>query len=421
MAYYEAIQKVMGLGSKSQSESSPRLEFTKNGTFHISVFNDLHFAEGKWDRESCESSKSRDAVALVNPRMLMFYHLLSDADNDVKTQDVISKLIGMEKPEFIVVNGDLISGEATRSSNADQFIDQVLKPLKKADIPWASTYGNHDSDANLDPVHNIYNHEKTYKKSLTKSMIRSPTAGVTNYYLPVYAHGASDETPALIMWFFDSRGVVKWFKEKSSNLTEEYGKTIPSLAFYHIPAHAMAKYQDDYYDNRTTPGINGERVVAQGAGATDYTGQDTRFMQALLDTPGLMATFSGHDHLNDWCFKWNNGIEDQNLTGNGLNMCYGRRTGYGGYGDVARGGRQILLHEKHMAKAIDTWVRLEDGSVSSAITLNATYGEDQYNEMQSSILRVVTSGTSDVHSASLLPVMLFWMFMIGLQYMRRIY
>ncbi|KAF7715896.1 Uncharacterized protein PECH_005767 [Penicillium ucsense] len=412
MAYYEAIQKVMGLGLKSQSESSRRLEFTKNGTFHISVFNDLHFAE--------------------------------DADNDVKTQDVISKLISMEKPQFIVVNGDLISGEATRSSNADQFIDQVLKPFKKADIPWASTYGNHDSDANLDPVHNIYSHEKTYKKSLTKSMITSPTAGVTNYFLPVYAHGASDETPALIMWFFDSRGgnypadhgdddpsgrrgdwvdaeVVKWFKEKSSNLTEEYGKTVPSLAFYHIPAHAMAKYQDDYYDNRTTPGINGERVVAQGAGATDYTGQDTRFMQALLDTPGLMATFSGHDHLNDWCFKWNSGIEDQNLTGNGLNMCYGRRTGYGGYGDVARGGRQILLHEKHMAKAIDTWVRLEDGSVSSAITLNATYGEDQYNEMQSSILRVVTSGTSDVHSASLLPVMLFWMFMVGLQYMRRIY
>lgn len=94
--------------------------------------------------------------------------------------------------------------------------------------------------------------------------------------------------------------VVKWFQEKNNNLTEEYGKIIPSLAFYHIPAHAMAKYQDDYYDNRTAPGINGESVVPQGGGATEYAGQDTRFMQALLETPGLMATFSGHDHLNDW-------------------------------------------------------------------------------------------------------------------------
>ncbi|EPS30992.1 hypothetical protein PDE_05946 [Penicillium oxalicum 114-2] len=411
MSYHAAIQKIMGLASGSRSDSSPKLQFTKNGTFHISVFNDLHFAE--------------------------------DANNDVKTQDVMTKLIGMEDPQLIVVNGDLISGEATRSNNSDQFIQQVLKPLKQAEIPWASTYGNHDSDGNLDPQQDIYDHEKTYEKSLTRSMISSPTAGVTNYYLPVYTRGGSEDTPALLLWFFDSRGgnyptnrgqddpsgrrgdwvdaeVVKWFQEKNNNLTEEYGKIIPSLAFYHIPAHAMAKYQDDYYDNRTAPGINGESVVPQGGGATEYAGQDTRFMQALLETPGLMATFSGHDHLNDWCFKWNNGIKDQNLTGNGLNMCYGRRTGYGGYGDVPRGGRQILLREKHMEKEFDTWIRLEDGSISSAITLNSTYGQDRYTEREMSMLRVQASGSQALQSSTLLPLLMFWLFAFGVQYMRRL-
>jgi hypothetical protein len=83
----------------------------------------------------------------------------------------------------------------------------------------------------------------------------------------------------------------------------EYGKTIPSLAFYHIPAHAMFQYQERDFNQRTTPGINGETVVSQGSGDTDYSGQDADFMQALLDTPGLIATFSGHDHDNDWYGK----------------------------------------------------------------------------------------------------------------------
>lgn len=62
----------------------------------------------------------------------------------------------------------------------------------------------------------------------------------------------------------------------------------------------MLRYQERDFNQRTTPGINGETVVSQGSGDTDYSGQDARFMQALLDTPGLIATFSGHDHDNDW-------------------------------------------------------------------------------------------------------------------------
>lgn len=62
----------------------------------------------------------------------------------------------------------------------------------------------------------------------------------------------------------------------------------------------MFKHQEQGVDTKRTPGINGETVVSQGSGDTRYTGQDSRFMQALLSTTGLLATFSGHDHENDW-------------------------------------------------------------------------------------------------------------------------
>lgn len=71
-----------------------------------------------------------------------------------------------------------------------------------------------------------------------------------------------------------------------------------------------------------------------------------------------------------------------NLTGNGLNLCFGRHSGYGGYGSWTRGSRQILLDETILETQILTWVRLEDGSVSGKVNLNSTYGEDWYPSVE---------------------------------------
>ena len=67
-----------------------------------------------------------------------------------------------------------------------------------------------------------------------------------------------------------------------------------------------------------------------------------------------------------------------NLTGNGPNLCFGRHSGYGGYGSWTRGSRQILINESDLGKSIETWTRLEDGTVSGRVTINTTYGSDQY-------------------------------------------
>ena len=67
-----------------------------------------------------------------------------------------------------------------------------------------------------------------------------------------------------------------------------------------------------------------------------------------------------------------------NLTGNGLNLCFGRHSGYGGYGTWTRGSRQIVLSEATLGKSLETWIRLEDGSISGKVTLNSTYGIDRY-------------------------------------------
>ncbi|KAJ5595610.1 hypothetical protein N7450_002068 [Penicillium hetheringtonii] len=374
--------------------------------------------------------------------------MLADETDDALTKQVMRSILADEDAQLVVLNGDLISGEATQSSNSSEYLHEVVSPLVEIDQQWASTYGNHDSQANLDPSLDIFEQEAKYPTSLTKSDISGTQAGITNYYLMVYPHDTLDGPPALLLWFFDSRGgrnpsnrnddiesgvredwvdesvsllhqpswdlqtkimkVVQWFIEQNANLTSEFGGPIPSLAFYHIPAHAMFEYQDKGVNSTITPGINGETVVSQGSGDTKYTGQDSKFMQALLNTTGLLATFSGHDHENDWCFKWDNRTVDQNITGTNLNMCYGRHTGYGGYSDVARGARQILINQEDLENQLQTWIRLEDGSVSAPVTLNSTYGSDRYGAIFSD-KRSQVSGSTSLYEQHYPPFILyFW-------------
>lgn len=100
--------------------------------------------------------------------------------------------------------------------------------------------------------------------------------------------------------------VVEWFKEANKFLTDVYGQTIPSLAFVHIPVQAMALFQTEGVNANKEPGNNDDNPLAQQGlvytsdGGSYYDGTDIPFMQALVDTPGLMATFSGHDHGDSW-------------------------------------------------------------------------------------------------------------------------
>ncbi|KAJ5437013.1 hypothetical protein N7445_007898 [Penicillium cf. griseofulvum] len=384
-----------------------RLRLTENGTFQISVFNDLHFAE--------------------------------DDEADDKTSEVMKSVLSSEKVQLVVLNGDLISGEATQRSNSSLYVDRIVAPLVDRGLPWASTYGNHDSEVNLDPEE-IFHQETKYENSLTQRMVRNSTAGITNYYLPIFPHeGSNDNTPVFILWFFDSQGghyattengdgksrprqnwvddsVVEWFQTANANLTSTYGQTIPSLAFVHIPVHAMRAFQKSGVNPINEPGINGERVQEQGYDAeSGYHSQDFPFISALLNTTGLTATFSGHDHDNDWCFKWDRKLSGLNVTGNGMNMCYGRHTGYGGYGEWARGGRQILLDERSLGDDMRTWIRMEDGSISSDVNLNATYGQDRYGlaERRGINGEKVINGQNGGLSPDYLGIISLWIFVFS--------
>ncbi|KAI5256301.1 Metallo-dependent phosphatase [Aureobasidium subglaciale] len=362
------------------------LRLDAHGSFQLSVFSDLHFGEAQ--------------------------DTLWGPEQDINSAKVITSVLNAEpNAALAILNGDLITGENTFLHNSTKYLDSVVAPLVEHGMSWASTYGNHDSDFNLSRE-GIFAEESKYPLSRTRKMVSASDAGVSNYYLPVY--GNASAVPEFLLWFFDSRGgnyfqqksaagnsvpqpnwvaqsVVNWFTQTRSALEKNHNRIIPSVAFVHIPVNAMAAFQATGVNKKREPGINDDNPLAQQGSASgqgdvsgttfSYNGQDIPFMQALLDTKGLKAVFSGHDHGDDWCFRWTSKLKGMNLTGNGIDLCFDRRSGYGGYGSWTRGSRQVVLQKDK--EEVETWVRMEDGSVSGKVTLNGTYGQDSYPAVRS--------------------------------------
>jgi hypothetical protein len=381
------------------------LKFSKDGKFQISILEDLHFGE------------SKSPILSWKIRMLIIQIDAWDSwgpEQDVNTVTVINEVLNAESPDLVVLNGDLITGENAFLKNSTVYIDKIVGPLVDRGLTWASTYGNHDSQYNLSRSAMLAR-EHQWPNSRTQQMVSGREAGVTNYYLPVYGSKNADSNgaPAMLLWFFDSRGgyyyqeldsagnqvaqpnwvdvsVVDWFKTTNADLVKKYRKHIPSLVFVHIPTNASQAIQTQLGVNaHKEPGINDDYVLAQQGegwcadGSNDsscvYGGQDVAFMKALVDTPGVIGVFSGHDHGDTWCYKWDTLIPGMSVKGNGINLCFGQHTGYGGYGSWIRGSRQVLVTESKLKDMeIDTWIRLESGDVVGSVSLNSTYGEDIY-------------------------------------------
>ncbi|KAH6845730.1 Metallo-dependent phosphatase-like protein [Chaetomium sp. MPI-CAGE-AT-0009] len=401
-------------GTQEQRGLGP-LRFRPDGTFHISIFEDLHFGENAWDAWGPQQ--------------------------DVQSVKVIKTVLDSEPDiDLVVLNGDLITGDNTFLENSTDYVDQIVRPFAERGLTWASTYGNHDNHFNISAAH-ILEREKRWPNSRTTQMVSIPDAdtGVSNYYLPVYPADCDPDSlsppcpPKLLLWFFDSRGgfryqqrnlttgalaplpnwvdarVVDWFIQTNTELVAATtgGTPIPALAFVHIPPDASRTLQARGIHPHRQPGVDDDVPLARQAqgwcadgslpppsppddseeGGCEYGGQDAPFLEALAATPGVMALFSGHDHGETWCARWEEltpeggGGESKKgvAEGNGLSLCFGQHSGYGGYGKWIRGARQVVVSLEGLAeRVVETYIRLESGETVGAVTLNATYGQDWY-------------------------------------------
>lgn len=133
---------------------------------------------------------------------------------------------------------------------------------------------------------------------------------------------------------------VEWFRESNRAIPESDPSKGRGFLFVHIP---IAE-QINLYNNDKFFGTRGEDICCQAL--------NTGIFSAMKEQKTVEWVSVGHDHDNDYYGEYD-----------GINLAYGRKTGYACYGpdNMQRGAR--VFEVTMNPYSIETWVRQEDGSV----------------------------------------------------------
>ena len=307
---------------------------------------------------------------------------IDNYQNDLKTNELVRKLLTDTKPDFVAITGDSLSGDFWDQKNQTYFIDNWKLwslPFEELQIPYGYTTGNHDTQADLnieeliklDKTHPFAMQREENHKLLENKIYQYPVT-ISNYYIRIY----DLNKVVFILWFFDSgdhgceemdpdltygcinSSQIEWYIETSHMLKKELGYLPKGFAFFHI---ALPEFRDAY----NTRISRGRREDAMGCPT-----KNTFFFDALLELNSVKAVFVGHDHCNDFCVLYFD-----------IDLCYGRKTGYGSYGPapLTRGVRIIDIDLENLLNGEEFYKQFilqEDGLLIDADNYNKSFKDD---------------------------------------------
>ena len=251
--------------------------------------------------------------------------------NDMKALKACFALIKYAKPDLVVVTGDLTYpvGISSFSLNNTAPVMQFASFMRNTGVPWAFTYGNHDTEAmattNKQTLNDIYM-SLSYKTS--KNLLYPYTQPVdaqgnkiTGRNNQVIEVRNEDGTLCSALFLIDSNSYigkgfstydyirddqVDWYKNQILRLNAGEGKTVPSLVFFHIPllqyktAYDLWLQKSDEVTWYFGENRQGGKSVAT-IGCSENPGKLFDTAKELGSTQGF---FCGHDHFNNMSLEY---------------------------------------------------------------------------------------------------------------------
>jgi len=129
----------------------------------------------------------------------------------------MNSVLDNEQPDFVVLNGDLLSCEWVAPQDANPLIDQIVAPLVARNLPFGATFGNHDASktcstsAMSEHMWSDVKGNNGKKLSFTTQSVSGDVnqVGWSNYFVPVYSSTDASDLK-MLLWFFDSKGGMKY-------------------------------------------------------------------------------------------------------------------------------------------------------------------------------------------------------------------
>ncbi len=285
---------------------------------------------------------------------------LFSAKQDIKALDACYTLIKETHPDFVVVTGDIVfpMGIMSFSLNNKAPVEQFAAFMRNTGIPWAFTYGNHDTESmaciTADEFDDLmrslsfknsanllypYIQPDIYGRSNQMIEIRNTDGTLMQALFLIDSNDYNPEAAGINEYDYIRDDQVEWYKKNVIALNEREGRVVDSMIFFHIPLQeykeANALYESGSAAVTYYYGILGETMIDKIC-CSDYP---SRLFDAAVELGSTKAMFCGHDHYNN-----------QSLEYKGIRLTYGYSIDYlampGIEDDVEQRGATLITINK---------------------------------------------------------------------------
>lgn len=277
---------------------------------------------------------------------------------DVKAINAVAAMIAEEKPDLVIVTGDIAypvpfqSGTINNKTPAKLFAGL----MEKLGVYWTMCFGNHDTE-----LYSLYDRDDMaefyasgdYPHCLFSAgpedvdgscnhyiNIRNTAGEVTETLFMIDSHSYMSDDPLGAKWHYDNihENQLEWYKsslDKVNAYNEELtGKKsdVKSLIFMHIPPVEAKQAWDEYAANGYADTENVKQIYgfAGGTGKIVFcSAEDDMLFETVKELGSTQGIFFGHDHRNNFSFDYK-----------GVRLTYGMSIDYLAIPGIGKIGRQ---------------------------------------------------------------------------------
>ncbi|MEG2117810.1 MAG: metallophosphoesterase, partial [Clostridia bacterium] len=316
--YVSMIPSVMHPTSKISYDSTTGVySITKNSTdFKVLQLTDIHLGGSAFSTE-------KDLLALK----------------------AVYTLIQRTVPDLVIVTGDLVFPVGISSFSLNNYtpIMQFALFMRNIGIPWAFTYGNHDTefvathnDKQLNSLFETFSYEKT--QNLLYSSVQPKISGRNNQLIKILnPDGSINQALFLLDSNSYAGGKINNYDYIHDDQVNWYADCVSSLMFCHIP---LREYRDAYnlYINKSDEVKYFFGKIGEENNSICCSQYQSKIFDKITELKSTKGIFVGHDHYNNISLEYK-----------GVRLTYGMSIDYLVMPEIdkkteQRGGTLITLH-----------------------------------------------------------------------------
>lgn len=256
-------------------------------------------------------------------KIMMFADSQDDEELEETTVQLMKEALATYKPDLVVFMGDNSVAPGEKQADA---IAAIVAPVVEAGVPFTVVFGNHDQEQGVPNEYLLAEYQK-YPGCLAVD-VDPDLYGCGNHNLTILSSDGSKV--AFNLWMIDSgtstaetegydyvrEDQINWYKSTAAALAAANGgEVVPAMSFQHIIV-------PEVYDALGMPkipfGLAEWTFEGQSYLPIPNFGSFTGYLfeppcpshynggqfDAWVETGDVMATFYGHDHINDFTTSW---------------------------------------------------------------------------------------------------------------------